>query len=130
MKVKHQENLNECLDGTFVFFGNNTGDGVKAGLPSGTNKNMSDPDKLQERGQWSNKLEFVLSVAGSIIGLGNMWRFPYLCYKNGGGLHHSVLSMQSSMYSMMNGGIQHSHLSILSVHSLRLLVNYTERSML
>uniref|UniRef100_A0A669EV82 Transporter n=1 Tax=Oreochromis niloticus TaxID=8128 RepID=A0A669EV82_ORENI len=41
--------------------------------------------KMEERGQWSNKLEFVLSVAGSIIGLGNMWRFPYLCYKNGGG---------------------------------------------
>uniref|UniRef100_A0A669DMJ5 Transporter n=1 Tax=Oreochromis niloticus TaxID=8128 RepID=A0A669DMJ5_ORENI len=40
---------------------------------------------MEERGQWSNKLEFVLSVAGSIIGLGNMWRFPYLCYKNGGG---------------------------------------------
>uniref|UniRef100_A0AAR2K0Q5 Transporter n=1 Tax=Pygocentrus nattereri TaxID=42514 RepID=A0AAR2K0Q5_PYGNA len=42
-------------------------------------------EKIQERGQWSSKLEFVLSVAGSIIGLGNMWRFPYLCYKNGGG---------------------------------------------
>uniref|UniRef100_A0A3B5M7W6 Transporter n=1 Tax=Xiphophorus couchianus TaxID=32473 RepID=A0A3B5M7W6_9TELE len=40
---------------------------------------------MEERGQWGNKLEFVLSVAGSIIGLGNMWRFPYLCYKNGGG---------------------------------------------
>lgn len=42
-------------------------------------------DKIEERGQWSNKVEFLLSVAGSIIGLGNMWRFPYLCYKNGGG---------------------------------------------
>uniref|UniRef100_A0A3B3UCE7 Transporter n=1 Tax=Poecilia latipinna TaxID=48699 RepID=A0A3B3UCE7_9TELE len=42
-------------------------------------------EKMEERGQWGNKLEFVLSVAGSIIGLGNMWRFPYLCYKNGGG---------------------------------------------
>ncbi|KAJ8393998.1 hypothetical protein AAFF_G00055310 [Aldrovandia affinis] len=41
--------------------------------------------KMTERGQWSNKLEFVLSVAGEIIGLGNVWRFPYLCYKNGGG---------------------------------------------
>ncbi|XP_057185642.1 sodium- and chloride-dependent GABA transporter 2 [Triplophysa rosa] len=42
-------------------------------------------EKMTERGQWSNKLEFVLSVAGEIIGLGNVWRFPYLCYKNGGG---------------------------------------------
>ncbi|XP_028665199.1 sodium- and chloride-dependent GABA transporter 2-like [Erpetoichthys calabaricus] len=41
--------------------------------------------KMKERGQWNNKLEFVLSVAGEIIGLGNVWRFPYLCYKNGGG---------------------------------------------
>ncbi|TKC33414.1 hypothetical protein EI555_020498, partial [Monodon monoceros] len=37
-----------------------------------------------QRGHWNNKVEFVLSVAGEIVGLGNVWRFPYLCYKNGG----------------------------------------------
>ncbi|XP_010885436.1 sodium- and chloride-dependent GABA transporter 2 [Esox lucius] len=69
--------------------------GIKAGFSNGENSNrlkdlvlVSQPQsevKMQERGQWSNKLEFILSVMGSIIGLGNMWRFPYLCYKNGGG---------------------------------------------
>uniref|UniRef100_A0A8B9NLR4 Transporter n=1 Tax=Accipiter nisus TaxID=211598 RepID=A0A8B9NLR4_9AVES len=48
-------------------------------------KEKEEDDQTLERGQWNNKLEYVLSVAGEIIGLGNVWRFPYLCYKNGGG---------------------------------------------
>ncbi|KAG7472575.1 hypothetical protein MATL_G00110080 [Megalops atlanticus] len=42
--------------------------------------------KTQERGQWGSKIEYFLAMAGNIIGLGNVWRFPYLCYKNGGGV--------------------------------------------
>lgn len=40
---------------------------------------------LKERGLWGTKAEYILSVMGAIIGPGNVWRFPYLCYRNGGG---------------------------------------------
>ena len=43
-------------------------------------------DKHKKRSTFSGKLGFVLSAAGASVGLGNIWRFPYLAAKYGGGI--------------------------------------------
>lgn len=51
--------------------------------------NSAAPQKVEVeeiRKGWGNKMEYILATIGFAVGLGNVWRFPYLCQKNGGGM--------------------------------------------
>ena len=42
-------------------------------------------DTIAQKEYWNSRFAFVMAAIGSAVGLGNVWRFPYICYENGGG---------------------------------------------
>jgi len=42
-------------------------------------------EEVVVRAEWGNHIEFFLTSLGLAVGLGNIWRFPYVCFENGGG---------------------------------------------
>ena len=59
---------------------------------NGTANGGAEVEVEEGRGEWGHKIEFILASIGLAVGLGNVWRFPYLCQKNGGGKLRLILS--------------------------------------
>lgn len=59
----------------------------------------------EQRGQWGSKFGFIMAAAGSAVGLGNLWKFPYLAGRHGGGIFLIVylIIIVFLGYSMMLG---------------------------
>ncbi|KMV30808.1 sodium-dependent transporter [Photobacterium swingsii] len=67
-----------------------------------------------KREQWGSRAGFILAAVGSAIGLGNIWRFPYMAYENGGGAFFIPY-----LFAMLSAGIPFMIMEFSLGHKLR-----------
>ncbi|XP_075868228.1 sodium-dependent neutral amino acid transporter B(0)AT1-like isoform X2 [Nelusetta ayraudi] len=59
--------------------------GLELRIPDHEDLERKEKEEAEDRPKWDNKAQYILTCVGFCIGLGNVWRFPYLCQSHGGG---------------------------------------------
>uniref|UniRef100_A0A4W5PRI0 Transporter n=1 Tax=Hucho hucho TaxID=62062 RepID=A0A4W5PRI0_9TELE len=59
--------------------------GLDDRIPSHKELERMEKEEAGDRPKWDNKTQYMLTCVGFCVGLGNVWRFPYLCQSHGGG---------------------------------------------
>ena len=92
---------------------------------------IQDEPEEQGRDRWSRKIEFLFACIGFCVGYGNIWRFPYMCFKNGGGMvlinrsinqasdQASILLISQSISQSVNRPTDHQSINELISQSRR-----------
>ncbi|XP_069019134.1 sodium-dependent neutral amino acid transporter B(0)AT2 [Embiotoca jacksoni] len=80
--LSNEDACDDSFKKSSLIVNNHEGDGKECDVEEGG----SDGEE-EERPAWNSKLQYILAQVGFSVGLGNVWRFPYLCQKNGGGAY-------------------------------------------
>ncbi|KAK2842681.1 hypothetical protein Q5P01_012881 [Channa striata] len=81
--LSNEDACDDSFKKTSLIVNNHGGEGKERDVEEGG----SDGEEEEERPAWNSKLQYILAQVGFSVGLGNVWRFPYLCQKNGGGAY-------------------------------------------
>lgn len=72
---------------------------VEPAADGGTEAMQQAASEPPARAGWNSKVEYFLAQVGFSVGLGNVWRFPYLCHQNGGGEKHPLCCFKTCFIS-------------------------------
>lgn len=77
--------------------------GLEDRIPSHAELEVLEKEEADSRPKWDNKAQYMLTCVGFCVGLGNVWRFPYLCQSHGGGMSliHLNFGCKSGLFSLL-----------------------------